>query len=142
MPFMPPYPQDLDSIFERIENLCKEPGEKYIYAYWNEPDNTMHKTGTMSDATHYSVTDLEERVEKLASKLEDTLLIVTADHGHVDCKNICIQDYPEVTECLVRNPSIEPRTLNLYIKDEYKAAFPEIFKKNFGEENGGRKKKA
>ncbi|SNU05694.1 Predicted pyrophosphatase or phosphodiesterase, AlkP superfamily [Lachnospiraceae bacterium] len=135
MPFMPPFPQNQTEIFERIENLCKEPGEKFIYAYWHEPDNTMHRTGTTSDSTHAVIKDLEERVEKLASKLEDTLLFITADHGHMDSRNICILDYPEVMECLLRLPSIEPRTINLFVKDEYMDTFPEIFKKNFGEDD-------
>lgn len=135
MPFMPPFPQGPDAIFKRIENLCKEPGEKFIYAYWSEPDNTMHKTGTTSMSTHAVITDLEERVDNLASKLEDTLLLITADHGHMDSRNICILDYPEVMECLLRMPSIEPRTINLFVKDEYKDTFPEIFKRNFGDDN-------
>jgi len=29
-------------------------------------------------------------------------------------------------------PSIEPRTLNLFVKEECVAEFPEIFKRNFG----------
>ena len=135
MPFMPPFPQNPTEIFERIESLCKEPGDKFIYAYWNEPDNTMHKTGTTSMSTHAVITDLEERVESLAAKLEDTLLLITADHGHMDSRNICILDYPEVMECLLRLPSIEPRTINLFVKDEYKDTFPEIFKRNFGEDD-------
>ena len=35
--------------------------------------------------------------------------------------------------CLVRRPSFEPRTLNLFVKDEYKESFPEIFRKHFGD---------
>ena len=134
MPFMPPFPQDPESILARVEDLCKEPGEKYIYAYWNEPDNTMHRTGTRSDETHEVITALEKQVEDFASRLEDTLLIITADHGHMDSRNVCILDYPEIMQCLERLPSIEPRTLNLYVKDEYMDTFPEIFRKNFGDE--------
>ena len=133
MPFMPPNPKDIDAILNRVEDLCKEPGEKYIYAYCEEPDHTMHKTGTKSEATHEMVTELEKKIEEFASKLEDTLLIITADHGHMDSKNYCILDYPEVLETLERLPSIEPRTLNFFIKDEYKESFPEIFERNFGE---------
>jgi hypothetical protein len=133
MPFMPPFPQTLDEILGRITKLCKEPGKKFIYAYWNEPDSTMHRTGTLSPQTHEMFTSLEDIVEKFASELEDTLLIVTADHGHVDCDNICILDHPEFLKCLKRLPSIEPRTLNMFVKDEYKNDFPKIFKEHFGE---------
>ncbi|MBP5186951.1 MAG: alkaline phosphatase family protein [Clostridiales bacterium] len=132
-PFVEPYPQTLEDIFAHVKKLCAEDGRKYIYAYWNEPDSTMHRTGTTSDASHEVITDLEKKVEEFAAELSDTLLIVTADHGHMDSKNVCILDYPEIMKCLVRMPSIEPRTLNLFIKDEYKEDFPKIFEKEFGE---------
>jgi len=42
-------------------------------------------------------------------------------------------DYPEIMKCLVRMPSVEPRTLSFWIKDEYKKGFPEIFHNAFGD---------
>ena len=134
MRFLPPFPDSFEKVLDRIKQLCDEPGEKFIYAYWDEPDHTMHRTGTVSAASHDVIVSMEEKVKELASKLSDTLLIVTADHSHMDSRNLCILDYPEVTDCLVRLPSLEPRTLNFYVKDEYKDSFPEIFKKNFGDD--------
>ena len=134
MPFMPPYPKDFDAILARIRELCDEDGRKFIYAYWNEPDSTMHRKGTGGPDAREMVLSLEEKVRELATQLRDTLLIITADHSHMDSKNLCILDYPEVLDCLVRLPSIEPRTLNLYVKEECRESFPEIFKKAFGED--------
>ena len=131
-PFMPPHPGDLGSILTRVRELCDEPGEKFIYAYWNEPDSTMHKTGTASAETHDLVNSLEHTVSRFASKLTDTLLIITADHSQIDSNNLCILDYPEITDCLERLPSIEPRTLNFFVKKERLEAFPEIFRSVFG----------
>ena len=133
MPFLPPFPGDLDSILARVKDLCDEPGEKFIYAYWNEPDTTMHATGTESTETHELVNSLERTISRFASELNDTLLIITADHSHIDSNNLCILDYPEITDCLVRMPSIEPRTLNFFVKKECLDSFPEIFKKAFGD---------
>ena len=134
MPFMEPFPDTLDKVLERTLNLCNEPGKKFIYAYWDEPDHTMHRTGTTSTETHDIMVSIEEKVKRFASGLSDTLLIITADHSHMDSKNLCILDYPEVTDCLVRMPSIEPRTLNLFVKEECMDDFPQIFKKNFGDD--------
>ena len=131
MPFLPPYPQTIEEILKQIEALCKESEEKFIYAYWNEPDATMHRTGTMSNDTHKMVTELEAMIEETVSRLPDTLFLITADHSHIDSKNLCLLDYPEITECLLRMPSMEPRTLNLFVKYEYKESFPEIFRKYF-----------
>ncbi len=133
MPFLEPYPNTLEKVLARVKDLCEEPGKKFIYAYWNEPDLTMHRTGTVSAETHDLVVSIEEKVRELASGLSDTLLLITADHSHVDSKNLCILDYPEVLNCLVRLPSIEPRTLNLFVKEEYRDAFPAIFRKHFGD---------
>ena len=131
MPFLPPYPQSLEAILERVEMLCGKPGKKFIYAYWNEPDSTMHRTGTVSGETHRMVAEIEKAVEKTVSGLTDTLFMIIADHGHMDSRNCCLLDYPEILNCLVRLPSFEPRTLNLFVKEEYKAVFPEIFRKYF-----------
>ena len=134
MPFLPPFPDTLDKVLARVKELCGEPGKKFIYAYWNEPDSTMHATGTTSAASRDMVLSLEEKIRELSAELSDTLLIITADHGHTDSKNLCILDYPEVLDCLVRMPSIEPRTLNLFVKEECAGAFPEIFRKHFGDD--------
>ncbi len=132
-PFMPPYPQTFRAILDRVGDLCDEPGNKFIYAYWNEPDQTMHRTGTVSGNTHTVMTELEQMVGQAVSGLSDTLFLITADHGHMDSRNHCLLDYPEITDCLVRQPSIEPRTLNLFVKEECREAFPAIFRKYFGD---------
>ena len=80
MPFLPPYPKSMEAILNRVETLCTMPGKKFIYAYWNEPDSTMHRTGTMSSETHAMVTSLEKLVEATVSRLSDTLFMIVADH--------------------------------------------------------------
>ena len=127
MPFLEPFPQDLDSILKRVEDLCDEPEKKFIYAYWSEPDSTMHLYGPESDEAHKLLNELETRLEEFSSNLSDTLLLITADHSQVESKNYCINDYPEITRCLERMPAIEPRALNFFVKEEYKEEFPKIF---------------
>ena len=134
MPFLPPFPKSLEAILKRIKKLCDEPEQKFIYAYWNEPDSTMHLTGTNSSKTHEMILSLEKRIEEFTATLSDTLILITADHSHIDSKNLCILDYPEIMNCLVRLPSIETRALNLFVKEEYKESFPSLFKKTFGDD--------
>ena len=133
MPFMPPYPQTMEAILERVGEMCRTPGKKFIYAYWNEPDQTMHRTGTASPDTHAVITALEQMMEQAVSGLSDTLFLITADHGHMDSRNLCLLDYPEIMNCLERQPSIEPRTLNFFVKDAYRESFPGIFRRAFGD---------
>ncbi len=133
MPFMPPFPQDLDAILKRIGELCAAPERKFIYAYWNEPDSTMHRTGTESKESHQVILELEKKIEEFVVGLSDTLLLITADHSHIDCQNLCILDYPKVMEALERMPAMEPRTLNFFVKKEYQDSFPAIIREAFGD---------
>ena len=132
-PFMEPFPQELDEVLGRIESLCKEPGRKFIYSYWPEPDHTMHLNGPDSAQAREVLTGLEKRLEEFSSGLSDTLLLITADHSQIECENHCLVDYPEIMERLVRMPSIEPRTLSFRVKDVFKEDFPETFRKAFGD---------
>lgn len=134
MPFAESFPKTMEEVCGQVEIVCKRPGKKYIYAYWNEPDSTMHETGCYSSRTKQVMRKLEEQIRTLSEKLERTLLIVTADHGLVDTRNVSITDYPEIMDCLVRMPSIEPRALNLFVKEEKKEQFEKAFRDAFGEE--------
>lgn len=131
MPFMEPFPQDLDAVLDRVTGLCKQPEKKFIYAYWNEPDSTLHKYGPDSNEAHELMAVLENRLEEFASGLNDTLLLITADHSQLQSKNYCIMDYPEILKCLTRMPAIEPRALNFFVKEEYRDEFPKIFEETF-----------
>lgn len=134
-PFAEPHPEDFGALCREIKRLCAEDGEKYIYAYWDEPDSIMHRKGCFGEPAKSMVRELEQTVEELAGELSDTLLLVTADHGHIDSPKAVITDYPDIMECLERMPSIEPRCLNLFVKngmdEQLKAAFAEHFGERF-----------
>jgi len=42
-----------------------------------------------------------------------------------------IEDFPEIRKCLYAPPTRERRSLSFFVKDEYKADFPSIWKKYF-----------
>lgn len=132
-PFVWPRPQSFEAICQLVEDVCRQKGKKYVYAYWNEPDGTMHKTGCYSDEARRTVRKLEEQVEKLCSRLTDAQIFITADHGHVDSNGAVISDYPKIMECLVRMPSIEPRALNLFVKKGWERQLEHEWKKAFGD---------
>ena len=132
-PFVEPFPDSFEKICARIKDLCGTPGKKYIYGYWNEPDGIMHQKGCYGPEAKHVLRQLEKQVQQLTDKLNNTLVIVTADHGHVDSKGVAIVDYPHIMECLVRLPSIEPRALNLFVKEDRKKQFEREFCKEFGD---------
>ena len=134
MPFLPPYPKSMEEICERIKTLCKEPERKYIYAYWNQPDGLLHRNGCNAQVVKEELETLERMVKQLVDECEDTLFLITADHGHMDTEYVVLQDYPAICDCLVRLPSLEPRVLNFFVKEEKKDIFEAEFKKEFGEQ--------
>lgn len=132
-PFAAPFPDDFEKICEQIKALCGKPGKKYIYSYWKEPDQIMHEKGCYGAEAKQMLRTLEKQVELLCEGLENTLIMVTADHGHMDSKGVSLTEYPDITECLVRMPSIEPRALNLFVKEERREQFESAFQKAFGD---------
>lgn len=125
--------ETMDEMMDAIEKLCKEEGKHYLYSYWPEPDHTMHNMGTTCEEVKELVYKINEEVEKLSKKLKDTLIVVTADHGHIDSKNRYISDYPDILRTLKRLPSIEPRTLAFFVKEGMEEEFKSAFLKHFGE---------
>ncbi|MCR5121972.1 MAG: alkaline phosphatase family protein, partial [Ruminococcus sp.] len=133
-PFMPPFPGDMEHICGRLEKLCGQPGKKYIYCYWSEPDTTLHKRGRGTAEARQVLTDCENLLEKTARKLKNTLLIVTADHGHINNRVALLKKYPGISDCLVRTPSLEPRVLNLFVKPGRESELRERFLDAFGDD--------
>lgn len=123
---------DRDDMYNKIEELCNREGKKYIYAYDEEPDHTMHEIGNDEPEVHNLVKTINTKVEELSKKLKDTIIFVVADHGHINVENIALEEYPDVVECLERDVSIEPRAVNFFIKENKKETFVELFNKYFG----------
>lgn len=133
LPFSDPGLNCIEAVCDRIKTLCAEPEQKYIYAYWDQPDNLLHRHGCGSDIAHEEMLHLEKVVGGLAGELKDTLFIITADHGHLDTEYVELKDYPQLCDCLLRWPTLEPRALNLFVKEEKKEFFVQEFNRLFGD---------
>lgn len=137
MPFLEPFPDTFEKICDRIAGLCEKPGQKYIYSYWREPDHLMHEKGCFGRDAKELLGRLEAQVKELCERISaskaDTLVIVTADHGHIDTKGVALVDYPRICECLTRLPSIEPRALNFFIKAGMEEQFVSEFNRKFSD---------
>ncbi len=131
-PFREPKPETFDDLCREVERLCALPNEKYVYAYFHEPDSIMHRKGCFCDKSKYLLRGIERRAEELAGALSDTVFLITADHGHIDSPKAVITDYPDIMECLLRMPSIEPRCLNLFVNDGMSEQFERAFAEHFG----------
>ncbi|MBC8532290.1 alkaline phosphatase family protein [Gehongia tenuis] len=128
------YPiETLEELVEGVAALTKA-GTDYIYAYWPQPDSVMHHTGSASRKTRSWMKRLDVAVRNLAERLSDTLLIVTADHGHRDNRYAYITDHPDIAGTLVRPPSLEDRALAFHVQADRREAFQQAFLAAFGDE--------
>ena len=132
-PFWDPNPQSFDELCSLIKARCSEEGRNYVYAYWPQPDGLLHRHGCGSAIVHEDLLDVESAVSRLAEELRDTLLVVTADHGHIDTESVWIEDYPELWNCLVRRPSLEPRVCNFFVREGMEEVFAREFNSRFGD---------
>lgn len=124
---------NVDDLCTNIKNLCETKEKKYIHAYYPQPDGLMHEFGAASKEVSDEMVNINLKIEELCGELKNTLVIITADHGQLDSSGVCILDYPKIMECLTRLPSIEPRALNLFVKEDKKDEFVNEFNKEFGE---------
>lgn len=133
-PFGPYSYSNLDEMLRIIEDKCREEGKKYIYAYDTEPDSTMHATGCDSEESKRLIIELNDKIEQLCERLEDTIIFIVADHGHKNVINIDLNDYPDVINCLIRNTSLEPRAVNFFVKDDKLEEFEKLFARYFSKD--------
>jgi hypothetical protein len=124
----------LDELTGEIERLCAIDERKYIYGYWEYPDCLMHEYGCYSSIVTENINELEYRIESMCKRLSDTLIIITADHGHTSTEYYVLSKFPKLYSMLKRPTSIEPRATAFYIKEEYTDDFSAEFLKNFGED--------
>ena len=127
------YAKQLENVLTAVCRVCQEPGVHFVYAYVNEPDHTLHRSGCGAEAVRQWLVQADKCLEELRQSCPDTLFLLTADHGFTDVEPLCLEDYPELEDTLVRKPSIEPRALNLFLKPGRQQDFLRLWQKIMGD---------
>lgn len=123
---------DLDELCEGIKVLCDNHDKKFIMAYLDNPDNLLHKYGDSSDEACNYILDAESKIEKMMKTLNNTLVIISADHGHKDIKNVySVLDHPDLRDCLIMPEFFESRFVGFWVKEDRKEEFENIFRREF-----------
>jgi predicted AlkP superfamily pyrophosphatase or phosphodiesterase len=134
-PFADIKPSSVNEMCEQVISISQEEKETCIFTYWPQPDFDMHELGTKHEKISVIMKDINNQIEYMCSKLKDTLVIITADHGLIDTKWRFLMDYPELIDCFTRRPSIETRASSFFIKEgfakEFKLLFNDLFKDEF-----------
>lgn len=133
-PFSDPPAATLGRLMDESLRLAGDGTRRYIYSYWPEPDHTMHEKGCYAGKVRQIVENLNTKIADFAARLpEDTLLLLTADHGLVDGHFLYLEDHPALLGMLLRAPTLESRTVNFYVKPDCVASFPEAFQREMGD---------
>ena len=128
--------EDFDEMCDRLIDYSFSDEYRYIYAYWDKYDTYMHKHGPSSKICDSYLEHLNYQIENLAKNLkEDTLLIVTADHGQVDIRRFYNLWHSPFEEYFTKRPSLEQRAMAFFIRKgkekEFEKKFKETFEKDY-----------
>lgn len=129
--FKPNGCKSLKEFEHRICKICNEPGKKYIYAYWDEPDKSMHRLGTKNDVIKKILNQIGKTIKNIERKTKNTIGIVCADHGQIDVVPIALYTYYDIMSCLSVPFSCDSRTAFFFIKDGKKEEFANLFNQYF-----------
>lgn len=108
----------IDPILSRVAAETREP--TYIYAYWPTVDTVSHLVGPLTEEHSAEVASFDSLLGRLLQHLSgrgDVLLMLTADHGHVDTSPECelsLGQHPELLEMLRVLPAGERRAVYLH----------------------------
>ncbi len=127
---------NIDELVMSVKDIHSMPGNKFILAYCDCPDAILHKYGTTSEEVKNFILDAEKKVEEMCNSFdEETIVIISADHGHKDIENAyTLLDYPEIQECLIMPATLESRVLTFWVKENMRNEFVERFNKVFEKE--------
>lgn len=118
-----------------IRDICNRKGKQFIYAYYNEPDATMHTYGVTSNEAKSLIININNEIEKLVNELTDTLVIITADHGQIDVEGY-VEFYKDaqLMSLLKCAPYLDARAPAFNVKEGKEAEFENLFKNRYGED--------
>jgi len=97
----------LDGFIEETVSAVKSgPQRKLVYAYWPEFDALAHQHGVGSAEVRAHFAALDAAFGELVARLagSDTLLVLTADHGFIDCPAEQSIELPQALSALLRFP--------------------------------------
>lgn len=128
---------NVELMCDSIKSICNNNEKNFILAYSDKPDTLLHKYGCKSSEVSEFIKDSEIKIQKLCEDLKesDTLVIVSADHGHKDIKNVYnILDLKEIQDCIIMPASLESRAVTFWVKEDKRNKFEQFFKNELKEE--------
>lgn len=116
-----------DTLYRALDKINK--GYQTLYLYDTEPDGMLHRLGTKNEQIYSLLNNYSNQIESFYNKLpKDTLLIISADHGHIDNVNIRFYLDKYLYSLLERRPTNDSRCLTFKVKKGLNDTFEKYFK--------------
>jgi hypothetical protein len=129
-----PY-HSLSDLWVTLEALLdrRARARSYIYVYWGALDEHSHRFGPRDERVRRELADFSRQLGRfiggrLARGAGNTLLIVTADHGHIATPRraeYAVVSHPRLMDCLAMAPSGEARLAYVFLRPGREQAFLE-----------------
>lgn len=136
---MPSFAQNgystLEAVEKEIVSICNDDCRHFVLLYWDLPDSIMHIYGPYSNETMDYLKYIDSFAERISNSCKKSSIIITADHGMKPIeKCILLNDNTAFMDCLYLPPSLEYRSMSLFVKPHKKELFEDIFLSTYGEE--------
>jgi hypothetical protein len=100
----------------------------YNYIYWGDLDEHSHRFGPGDERVALEFDSFSIRLGDFIRRHTrgDTLLLITADHGHISTPTSTdyeVRNHPALLDCLVMQPSGEARLPYVYLRPGYEERF-------------------
>ncbi|MFN3750748.1 MAG: alkaline phosphatase family protein [Thiobacillus sp.] len=113
--------QTLDELFGVLAGLVQSTAPRsYVYAYWSQLDSLAHEYGIASPQAAAAFATLDAAFARLLDAAHGTgsVILVTADHGFIDCdETIDLDDHPALRDTLRLPLCGEPRASFAYVRE-------------------------
>jgi len=106
---------------QTVHAVQSGPDRKLVYAYWPEFDTLAHRHGVASAEVRTHFVALDAAFGKLLARLagSDSLVVLTADHGFIDCPPGESVELPPALAVLLRFPLCgERRVAFCHVREE------------------------
>lgn len=121
-----------NEFFKNLLKVCQKQGKQFCYAYYPDPDHTMHQYGVSSKQAGKVIRSLQNQMQKLKDSTQNTLFIITADHGQIDTTGqVELYKDKKLLSMLKIYPFLDSRSPAFVVKDGMNQQFEEYFNSKY-----------
>ena len=117
---------------ERVAKFFSDKEEGFVYGYVTEPDHSSHTYGITSPEVKAELVNINNTITEFANAHPEILVLVIADHGHINVDELFLEDYPDFVELLDKPMCFEGRAANFKVKEGKNKQFEDKFNQYFG----------